>query len=97
MVSAWLVRLVLRRDDGGALSDQQVQDLTDVLTANEMRPELERGDEATIRVQVTVQANNDHAARMAAEGVVRQRAYEVWAAHGLPPFTISFVEAVPAA
>jgi hypothetical protein len=28
--------------------------------------------------------------------VVRRRAYEVWAAHGLPPFTIGFVEAVPA-
>ena len=96
MISAWLVRLEIVRDDGGALSDQQVQELTDVLTANQMAPELERGDAGTIRVQVAVQANNDHAARMAAESVVRQRAYEVWAAHGLPPFTISFVEAIPA-
>jgi hypothetical protein len=96
MISAWRVRLEIVRDDGGAIGDQQVRDLTDVLTANGMSPVLERGDEARVRVQVTVQANGDHAGRMVAEGVVRERAYEVWAAHGLPPFTISFIESVPA-
>ncbi|MGZ5353021.1 MAG: hypothetical protein ACXWX0_05295 [Actinomycetota bacterium] len=94
MIAAWLVRLVLARDDGGAVTDQQVAELIDDLTANGMSPVLGHKDPASIRVQVTVQATSDRAALAAAERSVRERAYEVWAAHGLPPFTISLDEVV---
>jgi len=42
-----------------------------------------------------VDATNDMAARAAAEGMLGDRAHEVWSALGLPPFTITFVDAKP--
>ncbi len=36
---------------------------------------------------------NDMAARAAAEDMLGDRAHEVWVALGLPPFTITFVDA----
>jgi hypothetical protein len=95
MITPWLVRLEVARDDDGSLSDAQMAELSDALAANEMRPMLTRGDQGTVRVQMTVQATNDQAARSAAERRLRDSAYEVWAAHGLPPFTITFIDAKP--
>ncbi|HEX9124726.1 MAG TPA: hypothetical protein VF984_15425 [Actinomycetota bacterium] len=95
MITAWLVRLELARDDDELLSDEQMGELSNVLAANQMLPVLSRGDSGTVRVQVTVQATGDQAARSAAERMLRDRASELWAAHGLPPFTISLIEVKP--
>jgi hypothetical protein len=95
MITPWLVRLEVARDDDGPLSDEQLSELSDVLGAYQMHPLLSRGESGTVRVQVTVQATNDQAARSAAERMLSDRAYEVWATHGLPPFTITFIEAKP--
>jgi hypothetical protein len=97
MITPWVVRLEVARDDDGSLSDDQVAELSEALADDQMQPLLTRGDSGTIRVQVTVQATNDQAARSGAERTLRERAYEVWAAHGLPPFTISFIDAEPEA
>jgi hypothetical protein len=95
MVKAWLVRLRLTRDDGGLLSDEGIHELTDLLTKDRVFPVLTRPDSGTVLVQMTVDATNDMAARAVAEGMLRDRAHEVWLALGLPPFTITFVDAVP--
>jgi hypothetical protein len=42
---------------------------------------------------MTVDADDDMAARWAAENTLRVGANEVWTARGLPPFTIAFVDA----
>jgi hypothetical protein len=44
---------------------------------------------------MTLDATNDTAARAAAEGMLGDRAHEVWVALGPPPFTITFVDAQP--
>jgi hypothetical protein len=44
---------------------------------------------------MTIDATSDRAARAAAESMLWDRAHDVWLAHGLPPFTITFVEAKP--
>jgi hypothetical protein len=44
---------------------------------------------------MTIDAKNDRAARAAAEAMLRERAQQVWTTLGLPPFTITFVEARP--
>jgi hypothetical protein len=93
MITPWVVRLEVARDDDGSLSDDQMGELSNALAADQMQPLLTRGDSGTVRVEMTVQATNDQAARSAAERRLRDRAYEVWAAHGLPPFTITFIEA----
>jgi hypothetical protein len=95
MINPWVVRLEVARDDDGSLSDDQMTELGEALAGDHMQPLLSRGDSGTIRVQVTVQATNEQAAKSAAERTLRDRAYEVWAEHGLPPFTISFIEARP--
>jgi hypothetical protein len=95
MITSWLVGLEVARDDDGSLSDDQLAELSGALAASQMQPVLDRGQSGTIRVQMTVQATNDQAARSAAERMLRDRAYEVWATHGLPPFTITFIEAKP--
>jgi hypothetical protein len=95
MITPWVVRLEVARDDDGSLSDDQMSELSGALAGDQLQPLLTRGDSGTVRVQVTVQASNDQAARSAAERTLRDRAYEVWAAHGLPPFTITFIEARP--
>ncbi len=95
MVKAWLVRLELARDDGGSLSDEGIGQLTDLLTKNGVLPVLTRRDSGTVLVQMTLDATNDMAARAAAEGMLGDRAHEVWLALGLPPFTITFVDVKP--
>jgi hypothetical protein len=95
MVKAWLVRLQLARDDGGSLSDEGIRELSDLLTMNLVFPVLTRPDSGTVLVQMMVDATNDMSARAAAEGMLGDRAYEVWSALGLPPFTITFVDAKP--
>ena len=93
MVQAWLVRLELARDDGGSLSDDGIVELTDLLTKNGVFPVLGRPDSGTVLVQMPLDAKNDRAARTAAETMLQDRAHEMWLALGLPPFTISFVDA----
>lgn len=95
MVKAWLVWLELARDDGGSLSDEGIGELTDLLTENRVEPILTRRDLGTVLVQMTVDATNDMAARAAAQNMLRDRAHKVWLALGLPPFTITFVDAKP--
>jgi hypothetical protein len=93
MIKAWIVWLELARDDGGSLSDAAVGELADMLTMNHAQPVLTRPDSGTVLVQMTVDARNDMAARAAAESMLRDRAQSVWSTLGLPPFTITFVEA----
>ena len=93
MVKAWLVRLRLARDDGGSLSDEGIRELTDLLTRDRVLPDLTRPDPGTVLVQMTVDATNEMAARAAAEDLLSDRAHEVWVALGLPPFTITVVDA----
>ncbi len=88
-----MVRLEIARDDNGALSDAAVQDLTARLTEDRVQPALSRGESGTILVQMTVTANTDIAAQSAAESLLRARANTIWLGLGLPPFTITFVEA----
>ncbi len=97
MVKAWLVRLKLARDDGGSLSDEGIRQLTRLLADSGASPLLSDGGSGTVRVQMTIDASSDRAARSAAEAMLRDRAHEVWEAFGLPPFTITFVETRPQA
>lgn len=96
MVSRWLVRLELARDDNGSLSDEGIRELTRQLTEDGAMAVLDAGESGTVLVQLTVDAKNDRAARSAAESMLRARAQEVWTALRLPPFTITFVEATRA-
>lgn len=95
MVRRWLVRLKLARDDGGSLSEEGIRELTDLLTGDGVPCLLEGQDSGTIRVEMTIDAGGDRAAEATAERMLRQRATDVWLAHGLPPFTITFIEAKP--
>lgn len=95
MISAWRVRLELARDDGGSLSDEEVRELGDALTEKGVHTILGASESGAVLVQLSIDATGDEAARSAAEGVLRELAREVWAAHGLPPFTITFVETKP--
>ncbi len=95
MVTAWLVRLELARDDGVSLGEEGIRELTRLLTENGALPVVSDGGSGTVLVQLMIDAKNDRAARAAAESMLRDRAQEVWAALGLPPFTITFVEAKP--
>jgi hypothetical protein len=92
MVKPWLVWLELARDDGAPLSDEGITELTDLLTQDGVKPELNRKGPGTMAVRLTLPATNDMAARSAAEETLRDRAQQVWTALGLPPFTIAFVE-----
>jgi|SRR2546425_5632843 len=93
MVGAWAVSLELTRDDGGALDDKGLDDLNKALAAAGMKPLLSRPDPGTVLVKVTVAARSDMEARSAAERALRDGANAVWSAQGLPPFTISALEA----
>lgn len=95
MVKRWLVRLKLARDDGGSLSEEGIRELTDLLTASGVPSVLEGQDSGTILVEMTIDAGGDRAARATAERMLRERAHDVWLARGLPPFTITFIEAKP--
>jgi hypothetical protein len=92
MVRTWVVRLELSRDDDGSLSDEGIRALTDALAKQSVRPVLARGDSGTIHVQLTLDARDDQTARSFAERLLRDGANAVWAALGLPPFTIAFVD-----
>ena len=92
MVKPWLVWLELARDDGAPLSDEGITELTDLLTQDGVKPELNRKGPGTMAIRLTLPATNDMAARSAAEETLRDRAQQVWTALGLPPFTIAFVE-----
>jgi hypothetical protein len=93
MISAWLVRLELARDDDGYLSDEGIETLTQRLAEHHVKPVLTRGTSGTVLVQLTVDARSDMAAQAAAEHVLRDGANTVWSELGLPPFTIAFVDA----
>jgi len=97
MRRSWVVRLEIARDDGGALGDDGVGELTELLASSGVDPVLGLGDEGTVLVQMTVVATSDMAARSEAERTLRDRAQGLWAKLGLPPFTISFVDATQAA
>jgi hypothetical protein len=88
---AWSAPLVL----GWTISDEGIRELTDLLTKNRVFPVLTRPDSGTVLVQMTLDATNDMAAGAAAEDMLGDRAHEVWVALGLPPLTITFVDAKP--
>ena len=93
MDKTWTVRLELARDDDGALSDEGLASLTRLLDEEDMKPVLSRGELGTVLIQLTISARDDMSARSAAERALREGATTVWAALGLPPFTIAFVDA----
>jgi hypothetical protein len=93
MVKTWLVRLELARDDDGLVSDEGIDALTRLLSEGSGNPELTRGDSGTVHVRMTLEARDDMAARSTAERMLREGANTVWLAHGMPPFTITFVDA----
>jgi hypothetical protein len=92
MVSTWVVRLEVARDDDGGLSDEGLADLTKLLSAHDVQPVVTRGDSGTVLVHMTLDARNDRAAGSAAELMLRESAQTVWSALGLPPFTIRIVD-----
>jgi len=93
MVRTWLVRLELARDDDGSLSNEGIDALTKLLAKDHVEPLLTRGESGTILVQMTLDARDDMAARSAANQILRDGANAVWSALGLPPFTITFLDA----
>jgi hypothetical protein len=96
MIKTWLIRLELARDDNGLLSDDGIDALTRLLVEGNGKPVVTRGDSGTVLIQMTLQARDDMAARSAAERMLRDGANAVWLAQGLPPFTITFVDATEA-
>jgi hypothetical protein len=93
MVKSWVVRLELARDDDGSLSDEGIETLTQLLDDDHVQPVMARGDSGTVLVQMTLDARDDMAARSAAEEAPRDGANKVWSALGLPPFTITLIDA----
>jgi hypothetical protein len=93
MDKPWVVRLEVARDDNGALSDEAIAALTQLLADRQAKPVVTRGDSGTVLVQLSVEARDDRAGRSAAEQILRDGANTVWAEYGLPPFTIAFVDA----
>lgn len=96
MISVWRVSLQLARDDGAPLSEDGIGRLTERLANGPVPPDVTRRDPGAVLVEMTVDARNEMAARYAAESTLREVANEVWAALGLPPFTIAIVEVGPA-
>jgi hypothetical protein len=95
MVRPWLVRLELARDDDGSLSDEGLEELKAGLAEGSVDSVVTRGDSGTIHVRMTFEAANDQAAKSAAQTLLRDRAQALWSRLGLPPFTITFVDAQP--
>jgi hypothetical protein len=93
MIKIWRVRLELARDDDGPLSDEGVDALTHLLTEDDLEPVITRGEMGAVVVQMTLDARDDRAARSVAEHVLHDRASTVWSTLGLPPFSITFVDA----
>lgn len=92
-MKTWVVRLEVARDDDGPISDEGIASLTQLLQERDVKPVVAGGESGTVHVQMTIDANDDMAARSLAERALREGANTVWSAHGLPPFTIVFVEA----
>lgn len=92
-MKTWVIRLEVARDDDGPLSDEGIASLTQLLSERDVKPVLSRGESGTVHVEMTIDANDDMAARSVAERALRDGANTVWSAQGLPPFTIAFVEA----
>jgi hypothetical protein len=92
MNKIWLVRLEVARDDNGAVSDEGVAALTKLLDVAPAKPILSRGESGSIFVELTVDGNDEQAARSTAQGLLRESANTVWRDLGLSPFTISVVE-----
>ncbi len=97
VITGWRVSLGLARDDGTPLTDEGIDQLTERLSNDPVRPEVTRGDTGAVLVQISVEATDEMSARYAAESTLREAATDVWAALGLPPFTISFIEIAPEA
>jgi hypothetical protein len=93
MIKTWSVRLELARDDDGPLSDEGIDALTQILTKDQVKPNLTPGALGTILVQMTLVARDAMGARSSAERLLRAGASKVWSELGLPPFTIAFVDA----
>jgi hypothetical protein len=96
MMKTWRVRLELARDDDGSLTEEGIDALAGLLTDGGVKPLLTHGDSGTVLVQMTLDGRDQVAAKSAAERMLRDCATSMWAAHGLPPFTIAFVDATEA-
>jgi hypothetical protein len=97
MIKTWRVRLELARDDDGPLSDEGVEALTHLLADDDLRPVVTRGEMGAVVVQMTLDSRDDQAVRSVAEHMLHDHASTVWSTLGLPPFTITFVDATEGA
>lgn len=97
MITGWRVSLRLARDDGAPLTGEGIDQLMERLSNDPVRPEVTRRDAGAVLVRITIEATDEMSARYAAESTLREAANAVWAALGLPPFTIAFIEIVPEA
>jgi hypothetical protein len=96
MISTWRVRLEVARDDDTSLTDEGIRSLTDLLTEGQVKPVVTAGEGGSLLVEMTLDARDEMAARSAAEHLLRESANTVWAALGLPPFTIALIDATQA-
>jgi len=69
--------------------------LADSLTKRGAEPVLRHSEGGAVLVSMTVDGRNELEARSTAQNVLREAAGAVWSALGLPPFTITLVEAKP--
>lgn len=76
-----------------ALGDGAVEALATDLATAPVSSTVTAGDGGVIAVEMSVQARTDRDAMSAAERVLRESAQRIWTTLGLPPFTISAVEA----
>ena len=97
MIKTWRVRLELARDDDGPLSDEGVDALTHLLAEDDLKPVVTRGEMGAVVVQMTLDSRDDQAVRSVAEHMLHDHASTVWSTLGLPPFTITFVDATEGA
>jgi hypothetical protein len=93
VVKRWRVSLELARDDHASLSDEGIARLVEHL--GDDRTTVDRQASGAVLVRMIVEATGEWPARSAAEDSLRTAADDVWAALGLPPFTITFVEVAP--
>ena len=95
MIKEWLVSIEVARDDNGPLSDEGTAQLTALLTDREAQPILSQSKDGTVLVSMTASGRSEFEARSMAEKTLRDAANVVWSTLGLPPFTITFVDATP--
>lgn len=91
MIKPWRISVAVARDDGEPLPDAAIARLTERLQQDGMASSVTTASSGAILVETTVEATDDMAARSTAERRLREAANDVWAAFGLPPFTITFV------